>query len=281
MLTLAIVSAWLVLVGAVLLLPAYVGAARTFMWIAAFAAVELAALGSGVIVGAEHVPSDVGIVGAGAAGAAGLLLARAAQTGVRYGKGTYFDQFRILPEPSKPEPASAIDGCQPRFLRGEGGEEASSAHGRLQYVVRADVLGDTQLEVRARLTGPVWWGFGIKWIEMPVKVKIRVGCEPIEGQCIGFARLDGHGSSSKNQLVFTVILDSERIGSTLTCTLRTDMEYRARGAPSAAFGAGPITAGGQAFPTSDALSLGMGRFVWECGPPKTDRTANVGAGSHP
>ena len=63
MLTLAIVSAWLVLVGAVLLLPAYVGAARTFMWIAAFAAVELAALGSGVIVGAEHVPSDVGIVG--------------------------------------------------------------------------------------------------------------------------------------------------------------------------------------------------------------------------
>ena len=267
MLTLAIVSAWLALLGAVLLLPAYVGSGDRTRWIAAFALSELAAVGTGSIVGAEHVPSDPGLVGASSAGVAGLLLARAVQSGIQYGKAggpSYFDKFRVLPAPSEPRPAIATDGCQPHFVKGDDAKEASAAHGRLQYVMRVDVLGDTQLEVRARLKGPAWWGLGLKWLELPVSVKIVVGCERLEGQCRGFAQFDGPEASSKDQLGFGVVMETEKTGSTLILTVKTNMEYRARGAPSLGGNVGLASAGWQAFPSSDALSLGMGRFVWNC-----------------
>ncbi len=288
MLALGVVSGWLALLGLALLVPAYLDSPHAPRWVAGFSLAELGAAGTGALVGAERLPSSAGIVGTSAAAVAGLLLTRTAGTALAYAAGqpallkhefpyeifTEDPRFRVLPPLESPATGRGDAGCRPRLVNGEAHESPEHRRGRLLYTIKVDPVQQSRVVVRAKLTGPTWWGLGIKRSVLEASVAIDVVCEHVGDQCVGDIVMRGAHGIRQGPLQFAVGVRREREGSRVICDIDVRAAHQARSAPSLGGGlaGGAATFAAPMAPADDGVELGMGRFVWQCSPRSAGRT---------
>jgi hypothetical protein len=265
MLALGVISASLALLGLSGIVPAYLDTARPAPWLAGFAVAELSAVGTGAVAAAEHFSSTGGALGTAGAGAAGLVLLRAAQTGRAYKRKTYFDEFTPLPDvPPAPEWLGGGDGCRAVLISGVDYQDWGTA-GRLQYLVHAELHELGRVVVRGRLEGPTWAGLGIRKHVLLILTEVFATCDQEDGNCVAVLRNNLSPAESRAPLHYAVEFVQDLKGGRVACTVNLQMSFRARSAPNLGVG-GVVPVSGQLPPTDNSKKLPMGRFLWECRP---------------